>query len=131
MDVELSQVAIAVNSIADSKGVFELLTGKSASKPVSVASQKVNVSFITLGKTKIELLESIEETSPISNFLNKRGAGVHHIAIKTEKFEQLIEKIRNKGIRLLGEPTIGAEGNRVIFLHPKDTSGVLVELEEK
>ncbi len=126
----LSQVAIAVNKIEEAKLVFETLTGKKASDSHLVEAQKVNVSFIEIGDTKIELLEPADDVTPITNFLSKRGPGIHHIAIKTNDFDGLIENMKSIGVRTLGEPSIGAEGHRVVFFHPKDTFGVLIELEE-
>jgi methylmalonyl-CoA epimerase len=126
----LSQVAIAVPQIAQAKELFELLTGRTASLPHHVASQKVNVSFIEMGSTKIELLEPAAEQTPITKFLQERGGGVHHLGLKTKRFEDLIAQIKQRGVRTLGEPSIGAEGHRVVFLHPKDTYGVLIEIEE-
>lgn len=128
--VTISQIAIAVKDIQKAKGIFETLTGKSASNPHLVSSQKVNVSFIEVGETKIELLEPAEEQTPITNFLEKRGGGIHHIGIKTKDFEGMIQNLQKMGVRTLGPPTLGAEGHRVVFFHPKDTFGVLIELEE-
>ncbi len=128
--VTISQIAIAVNDISKAKGVFETLVGKSASAPHLVESQKVNVSFIEIGDTKIEFLEPAADQTPITKFLEKRGGGIHHIGIKTEHFDELIEKMKSMGVRTLGDPSLGAEGNRVVFFHPKDTFGVLIELEE-
>ena len=127
----VSQVAIAVKEIEKAKMVFETVTNASASDPHFVENQKVNVSMIRAGDAVIELLEPAGEITPITKFLKERGGGVHHIGIKTEEFDLTIENITALGIRTLGEPSIGAEGHRVIFFHPKDTYGVLIELEEK
>ncbi|RMG33654.1 MAG: methylmalonyl-CoA epimerase [Methanobacteriota archaeon] len=128
--VSISQIAIAVEDIDKAKGVFETLIGKPASQPHLVESQNVNVSFIEVGETKIELLEPAAPQTPITNFLEKRGGGIHHIGIKTNQFDEMIQKLKSMGVRTLGDPTVGAEGHRVIFFHPKDTFGVLIELEE-
>jgi len=127
----LSQLAIAVEDIESARSFFQLLTGKEVSPPHNVESQKVNVAFIEMGDTKIELLEPAAEQTPITNFLQQRGGGIHHMGIMTERFDELIEELRTAGIRTLGEPSKGAEGHRVLFLHPKDTFGVLIELEER
>jgi methylmalonyl-CoA/ethylmalonyl-CoA epimerase len=126
----LSQVAIAVDNIEKAKKFFEKLIGKEASPPHHVAQQKVNVSMIKIGDTNLELLEPAAEITPITKFLEQRGGGIHHIGIKTDNFDELIEELKEIGIRTLGEPSIGADGNRIIFFHPKDTYGVLIELEE-
>lgn len=126
----LSQVAIAVDDIMEAAPLFETLTGRTISKPKLVENQKVNVAFLDMGDTKIELLEPAAEQTPITKFLQTRGGGIHHVGIKTDKFEALIKQVKALGIRTLGEPTIGAEGHRILFLHPKDTFGVLFEIEE-
>lgn len=127
----LAHLAIAVSDIEKAKGLFELLSGNEATDPHLVEQQKVNTSFIQIGDTSIELLEPYGKDTPISNFLQNRGGGIHHICIETEEFDDLIIKLTDSGIRKLGEPSIGAKGKRVIFFHPKDTFNVLVELEEK
>ncbi len=127
---KISQIAIAVPEIEKAKKVFEALTETSASSPHLVETQKVNVSFIQVGDTKIELLEPASDKTPITNFLQKRGSGIHHIGIKVKEFEETIKKMKALGVRTLGDPTVGAEGHRVVFFHPKDTHGVLIELEE-
>lgn len=127
----VSQVAVAVNKIEDAKAFFEALTGVQASNPHHVENQKVNVSMLKVGDTAIELLEPAAEQTPITKFLEQRGGGIHHIGIMTDRFDALIEEIKTMGVRTLGEPSIGAEGHRVIFFHPKDTYGVLIELEEQ
>ena len=127
----LSQLAIAVEDISKAKSFFEMLTGKELSKTHNVESQKVNVAFLDMGDTKIELLEPAAEQTPVTKFLQQRGGGIHHMGIMTDRFDELIEELRSAGIRTLGEPSPGAEGHRVLFLHPKDTFGVLIELEER
>ncbi len=128
---KLSQVAIAVKNIDSAKTVFETLTKVSSGEKHFVENQKVNIAMIELGETVIEILEPNGDDTPISNFLERRGGGIHHIGIKTKQFEKTIEDMRKIGVRTLGEPSIGAEGHRVIFFHPKDTFGVLIELEEE
>ena len=86
---------------------------------------------MAIGSTNIELLEPFGEDTPISNFIENRGGGIHHICIESDEFDIMIKKITETGVRTLGEPSIGAKGRRIIFFHPKDTFNVLVELEEK
>ena len=127
----LAHVAIAVNNIDAAKGLFEMLSGSEASTPHTVEKQKVNTSFVQIGETSFELLEPFGMDTPISNFLAKKGGGIHHICIETNEFDELIVKIKERGIRTLGEPSVGANGRRIIFFHPKDTFNVLIELEEE
>ncbi|MHA1984822.1 MAG: methylmalonyl-CoA epimerase [Candidatus Hodarchaeales archaeon] len=127
----LAHIAIAVSNIDKAKGLFELLSGSLSSEPHLVEKQKVNTSFIKIGDTDIELLEPSGKDTPISNFLENRGGGIHHICIETDEFDALIERLTDLGIRKLGDPSIGAKGRKIVFFHPKDTFNVLVELEEK
>lgn len=127
----LSHVAIAVNDISAAKKLFEELAGESATKPKFVKDQKVDASFIDLQGVHLEILQPTDENSPISKFLQTKGGGLHHICIQTATFDQTVERIKSLGIRTLGEPSVGAKDRRVIFFHPKDTYGVLIELEEK
>lgn len=131
MDNTMAHIAIAVEDIQKAKGFFELLTENSASQPHEVESQKVNTSFVKIGDTNLELLEPTGDDTPISNFLERRGGGIHHICIETDHFDKMIENISESGVRTLGDPFVGAKGRRVVFFHPKDTFGVLVELEER
>ena len=126
----LAHVAIAVKNIQEARNLFELISGSKSSEPHAVESQKVITSFIPIGDTSIELLEPASDESPISKFLSK-GGGIHHICIETKEFDPLIEQLKSRGIRTLGDPFIGAKNRRVIFFHPKDTYGVLIELEER
>lgn len=126
----MAHIAVAVENIEHAKSIFELLAGNKASAPHVVDDQKVNTSFVKIGDTNIELLEPFGEDTPISNFLEKRGGGIHHICIESDTFDELIEDVKSSGVRTLGEPSIGAHGRRIIFFHPKDTFNVLIELEE-
>ena len=127
----LAHLAVAVSNIDSAKSFFELLSGNQATKPHVVESQKVTTSFVAIGSTNIELLEPFGEATPISNFIQNRGGGIHHICIESDEFDSMIKKITETGVRTLGEPSIGAKGRRIIFFHPKDTFNVLIELEEK
>ena len=94
-----------------------------------VADQKVRVAMLPLGESRIELLEPTSEDSPISKFLEKRGGGIHHIAVEVEDIEASLKQLKAKGMRLIDEtPRIGAEGCLVAFVHPASANGVLLEL---
>ncbi|MGH7783912.1 MAG: methylmalonyl-CoA epimerase [Candidatus Binatia bacterium] len=94
-----------------------------------VEDQKVRVAMLPLGESRIELLEPISEDSPISKFLEKRGPGIHHIAIEVEDIEASLVKLKGQGMRLIDErPRIGAENCLVAFVHPASAGGVLLEL---
>ncbi len=94
-----------------------------------VEDQKVRVAMLPLGESRIELLEPTSDDSPISKFLEKRGAGIHHIAVEVEDIEASLAKLKSQGMRLIDEkPRIGAEGCLVAFVHPTSANGVLLEL---
>jgi methylmalonyl-CoA epimerase len=94
-----------------------------------VEDQKVRVAMLPLGESRIELLEPTSEDSPISKFLEKRGGGIHHIAVEVDDIEASLGKLKVLGMRLIDEsPRIGAEGCLVAFVHPAATNGVLLEL---
>ena len=87
--------------------------------------------MLPIGETRIELLEPTSEDSPISKFLEKRGGGIHHIAVEVEDIEASLEKLKSEGVRLIDEkPRIGAEGCLVAFVHPSSANGVLLELTQ-
>ncbi|MDQ0976026.1 methylmalonyl-CoA epimerase [Neobacillus sp. 179-J 1A1 HS] len=97
-----------------------------------VESQKVRVAFLKAGETKLELLEPTTQDSTIAQFIEKRGEGMHHIALGVNSIEERIIEMKEKGIRMIDEePRIGAGGAHIAFMHPKSASGVLVELCEK
>jgi len=97
-----------------------------------VEDQKVRVAMLPLGESRIELLEPTSDDSPISKFLEKRGGGIHHIAVEVDDIEAALEKLKDKGMRLIDEsPRIGAEGCLVAFVHPSSANGVLLELVQQ
>jgi methylmalonyl-CoA/ethylmalonyl-CoA epimerase len=97
-----------------------------------VESQKVRVAFLKAGETKLELLEPTTEESTIAKFIEKRGEGIHHVALGVDCIEARIQEMNEKGITMIDkEPRIGAGGAHIAFMHPKPASGVLVELCEK
>ncbi|MEO6050371.1 MAG: methylmalonyl-CoA epimerase [Pyrinomonadaceae bacterium] len=94
-----------------------------------VQDQKVRVAMLPIGESRIELLEPTSEDSPISKFLEKRGGGIHHIAVEVDDIEDAMERLKSQGMRLIDEsPRIGAEGCLVAFVHPSASNGVLLEL---
>lgn len=94
-----------------------------------VEDQKVRIAMLPIGESRIELLEPTSEDSPISKFLEKRGAGIHHIAVEVEDINASLSKLKEQGMRLIDEsPRIGAEGCLVAFVHPSSANGVLLEL---
>ena len=125
----IDHIAIAVNSLSEAIPFYEELLGLELEGTEEVPDQQVRVAFLRVGATRIELLEPTSETSPISKFLAKRGPGLHHIALTTEDVASRLVRLKEAGARLIDEePKTGAEGKQIAFVHPKSTSGVLLEL---
>ena len=129
----LNHVAIAVPDLAAASAVYRDMLGAEVSGAVPQPDHGVTTVFITLPNTKIELLEPLGEASPIANFLAKNPAGgIHHICYEVEDIAAASRALIERGSRILGDgtPKIGAHGKPVLFLHPKDFLGTLVELEQ-
>lgn len=129
----LNHVAIAVPDLAAATALYRDTLGATVSEPVAQPDHGVTVVFIELPNTKIELLEPLGEGSPITNFLEKNATGgIHHICYEVDDIHAAKNRLVETGARVLGdgEPKIGAHGKPVLFLHPKDFNGALVELEQ-
>jgi methylmalonyl-CoA/ethylmalonyl-CoA epimerase len=129
----LNHVAIAVRDIAAASRVYRETLGAEVSTPEAVPEHGVTVVFITLPNTKIELLEPLGADSPIAKFLEKNpDGGIHHVCYEVEDIRASRDHLIRNGARVLGsgEPKLGAHGKPVLFLHPKDFCGTLVELEQ-
>ncbi len=129
----LNHVAIAVRDLASATAVYRDTLGAVVSAPLAQPEHGVTVVFITLPNTKIELLEPLGEGSPIAKFLERNAdGGIHHVCYEVEDILDARDRLVKSGARVLGsgEPRIGAHGKPVLFLHPKDFCGTLVELEQ-
>jgi methylmalonyl-CoA/ethylmalonyl-CoA epimerase len=129
----LNHVAIAVKDIAKASKVYKDTLGADVSEKVPQPDHGVSTVFITLPNTKIELLEPLGEGSPIAKFLERNpDGGIHHICYEVDDIRAARDTLKAQGARVLGdgEPKIGAHGKPVLFLHPKDFCGTLVELEQ-
>ena len=130
---KLNHIAIATPNLKDAAKTYEDLLGAKVGQPVPQMEHGVSVIFIELPNTKIELLEPLGETSPILNFLSKNPkGGIHHICYEVTDILKARDRLLEKGATILGssEPKIGAHGKPVIFIHPKDFNGTLIELEQ-
>jgi methylmalonyl-CoA/ethylmalonyl-CoA epimerase len=130
----LNHIAIAVPDIAKAAQTYRDILGAKVSTPLPQPEHGVTVVFIELPNTKIELLEPLGDTSPISAFLLRNpGGGMHHVCYEVVDIHAARDHLLAKGARVLGEaePKIGAHGKPVLFLHPKDFNGTLVELEQQ
>ena len=129
----LNHVAIAVPDLAKGIEVYRTMLGARVSEPQAVPAHGVTVVFVELPNTKIELLEPLGDDSPIRGFLEKNPAGgMHHVCYEVEDINAARDRLKAEGAKVLGsgEPKIGAHGKPVLFLHPKDFCGTLVELEQ-
>ncbi len=130
---KLNHVAIAVNDITAAASVYRDTLGATVTEAIDLPEHGVTTVFIELPNTKIELLQMLGEGSPIERFIEKNPAGgIHHICYEVDDIAQAISKLKSDGATVLGdgEPKIGAHGKPVIFLHPKDFCGTLIELEQ-
>ena len=127
--LKIDHIGIAVKNMADSNALFARLLGQAHYKVENVDSEKVATSFFHIGDSKIELLEASDPDSPIAKFIEKRGEGIHHIAFEVSDIYAEVARLEAEGfIPINREPKHGADNKLVVFLHPKSSSGVLVEL---
>jgi methylmalonyl-CoA/ethylmalonyl-CoA epimerase len=129
----LNHVAIAVNDLPRASAIYRDVLRAKVSEPLSQPEHGVTVVFVELPNTKIELLEPLGLESPIAKFLEKNGnGGLHHVCYEVDDILAVRDHLQAKGARVLGDgdPRIGAHGKPVLFLHPKDFDGTLVELEQ-
>ncbi len=126
---KIEHIGIAVKNLKESNLLFEKLFGAPAYKEEEVGSEGVKTSFFMNGPNKIELLEATSAESPIAKFIEKKGEGIHHIAFDVENIYEEVERLKGEGFVILNEiPKKGADNKLVVFLHPKTTNGVLIEL---
>jgi len=130
--MKISHLGIATKGIDEALKFWQDALGLENIHTETVEDQKVRVAMLPLGETNIELLEPTSDDSPIAKFLEKRGGGIHHIAVEVDNIEQSLAKLKNEGMRLIDEkPRVGAEGCLVAFVHPSSAGGVLMELVQK
>lgn len=129
--MKLEHIGIAVKDLNFSNDLFAKLLGKSAYKEEAVETEGVVTSFFEVGESKIELVGSEKKDSAIEKYLEKNREGIHHLAFGVENLDKEIERLKNEGFIFINEtPKLGADNKRIVFLHPKSTNGVLVELCE-
>jgi methylmalonyl-CoA/ethylmalonyl-CoA epimerase len=127
----IDHVGIAVASIDEARRLYELL-GLRVEEIEEVPDEKVRVALIACGESRIELLEATDPTSPIAQFIERRGPGVHHICLRSDDIRDDDARLRRAGLQVLRpEPTRGAGGCWVQFVHPRSTGGVLLELSQE
>ncbi len=127
--MKLEHIGIAVQSLGVSDELLAKLLGKESYKKESVEREGVTTSFYAAGESKIELLEASREDSPIAKFIGKKGEGIHHLAFGVDDIAAEVQRLKKEGFEFISEePKEGADNKLVVFLHPKSTNGVLVEL---
>lgn len=127
--MKINHLGIATRGIEDALKFWGDALGLENVHTEIVKDQKVRVAMLPIGESRIELLEPTSEDSPISKFLEKRGGGIHHIAVEVDDIEASLARLKSEGMRLIDEtPRIGAEGCLVAFVHPSSANGVLLEL---
>jgi methylmalonyl-CoA/ethylmalonyl-CoA epimerase len=127
--MKVEHIGVAVKNLQESIPLFEKLLSKPCYKVETVESEKVNTAFFQTGESKIELLESTDPEGVVAKFIEKKGEGMHHIAFEVEDIHAEMKRLKDAGFVLLNDtPKQGADNKWVCFLHPKTTSGVLVEL---
>ena len=127
--MKINHLGIATKGIDEALKFWSDALGLENVHTETVEDQKVRVAMLPIGESRIELLEPTSEDSPISKFIEKRGGGIHHIAVEVEDIEASLAKLKEQGMRLIDEsPRIGAEGCLVAFVHPSSANGVLLEI---
>ena len=128
----IEHVGVAVESMDGISEIFSDILGLEFSSSEDVKDQQVKTEIFNTGNSKLEFLKAIDPDSPISRFIEKKGAGMHHIALVVDHLQPALDYLENQDILLIDSvPKIGAEGYKVAFIHPKSTGGILIELCEK
>jgi methylmalonyl-CoA/ethylmalonyl-CoA epimerase len=130
--LKIDHLVIAVNSIDEGKKFWSDVLGLAFEGAETVEEQKVTTAFFPVSESEVELLESTSPDGPVAKYIEKRGAGIQHVAFRVADIDAALAELKEKGVKLIDqEPRIGAGGARIAFLHPKATGGVLVELCER
>jgi methylmalonyl-CoA epimerase len=128
----IDHIGIAVNSIDESLKFWETALGIKCAGVETVEDQKVRTAFLPLKDSEVELLEPTSPDSTIAKFIEKRGEGIHHLAIRVDDLERALGELKERGIKLIDEtPRRGAGGAMIAFIHPKATGGILLELSQR
>jgi methylmalonyl-CoA/ethylmalonyl-CoA epimerase len=129
---KIDHLGIAVSDIDSGKKFWQDIMGLELEGTETVEEQKVTTSFFPVGESEVELLESTSPDGPVAKYIEKKGAGLQHIAFRVENIDEALAELKEKGVKLIDEVARkGAGGARIAFLHPKATGGILVELCER
>jgi methylmalonyl-CoA epimerase len=128
----IDHIGIAVQNIDEALKFWEGSLGIKCAGVETVEDQKVKTAFLPIKESEVELLEATSPDSPIAKFIEKRGEGIHHVAIRVDDLKSALSELKEKGVRLIDEtPRLGAGGAMIAFVHPKSTGGILLELSER
>ncbi len=129
---KLDHIGIAVKNMDEALAFYRDTLGISPAGEEIIEEQKVKVAFLPLGDTELELLESTSPDGPVAKFIEKRGEGIQHIALRVENIEEALKELKEKDFRLIDQqPRYGAGNARIAFLHPKATGGILLEISAR
>ena len=129
---KIDHIGVAVKNLNEAMRLYSESLGLEIEETEEVKEQKVKVAFIPVGESRIELIESTDPNGPIAKFIERRGEGIHHIALEVDHIEDALQKLKERGVQLIDEkPRIGAHKMKIAFLHPRSAKGVLLELCEK
>lgn len=129
---KVDHIGIAVKELDEALKVYGDAFGLKCTAIEEIIDQKAKVATLPLGECRIELVQPIDPGSPLAKSIEKRGEGIHHIALKVNNIELMLKTLKEKGLKLIDErPRIGAGGAKIAFLHPKSTHSVLIELVER
>ena len=126
--MKIDHIAIAVDNVEESAKIYQQALGADHVEFETVESEGVKIAIIELENGRIELMQPTNDSSPIKKFLDKKGQGLHHMALDTDNIEGEVERMEGCGIQFLGKIRPGSAGTKVIFIHPKSLNGVLTEL---
>lgn len=129
--MRIDHIAIAVSSMDEALGTFREVWGMEPESTEHVASDKITEAMLPLGETYLQLLEPSDDSSTVARYIERRGEGLHHVAIRVDDIDATLDRLRAAGAQLIDpEPRTGGGGHRVAFVHPKTTHGILIELVE-
>jgi methylmalonyl-CoA epimerase len=135
MNFEIDHIGIAVRSLDEALHFYGETLGFSVMPRETIEAERVHVAMLPVGNavshSRIELLQATDSDSVIARFIEKRGPGLHHIALRVDDLAVVAERLKDQGCRLLNEPRVGAGGHTYVFVHPGSTGGVLLELIQK
>ena len=128
---KIEHIGLAVKDINQVSGFYRDVFGCQISEQIDVPDRKLKIAFTDVSGVKLEFLMPTDSTSTIAKYIDKKGEGIHHICFEVEDLEKAVAELKQKGLELVDEPRMGAEGKKIVFLSPKSTYGVLIELKEK